>query len=397
MPKLTVCGGGNAAHVLVALSGQANWDVDIYTMLPDETERLKAGIVDQGYIAAQDGEQTYHGSPRQISTDPAAVIPGSELILLALPAFAHAGVLSGIAGHIDPQTTVGALPSRGGFDLQVANLLDVNGLSLCIFGLQTLPWACRISRYGQQATILGTKATVDIAVTPPDHAAHVLTQLAFIPNVAFTPAESMLALTLSNTGQLIHPGIMYGLCSGRENGIYDEANIPLFYQGIDDFTADVLQQLSDEIQMMTQRIAALAPQFQPSAVRTLSDWLYRAYNDFIADRSSLKSSFVTNAAYAGLRFPMRRLSDGQFMVDFTARYLSEDIPYGLVAVRGIAELVKVETPMIDRIINWAQGLLGRVYLEDGRLKGQDVMTSRAPQAFGILTLHELLTYTASRI
>ena len=48
MPKLTVCGGGNAAHVLIALAAHAGWDVDVFAPLADEAERLRAGMAVKG-------------------------------------------------------------------------------------------------------------------------------------------------------------------------------------------------------------------------------------------------------------------------------------------------------------------------------------------------------------
>ena len=32
--------------------------------------------------------------------------------------------------------------------------------------------------------------------------------------------------------------------------------------------------------------------------------------------------------------------------------MTEDVPYGLVVIRGIAEIVGVETPSIDKLLTW---------------------------------------------
>ncbi|MCS6826545.1 MAG: NAD/NADP octopine/nopaline dehydrogenase family protein, partial [Caldilinea sp.] len=82
--------------------------------------------------------------------------------------------------------------------------------------------------------------------------------------------------------------------------------------------------------------------------------------------------------------------NGGCVPDFTHRYLSEDIPFGLLVTRGVAALVDVPTPVMDRIIAWGQERMGRSYLVGGRVAGPDVMNSRAPQRFGI-GLGELLT------
>jgi hypothetical protein len=389
MSKLTVCGGGNAAHVLAALGAHAGWEVDIFTPLADEVERMRSGVEQRGGIVARSNGYEYTGHPRCISANPEEVIPGSELILLALPTFAHGSTLRAIAGYLDPNSCIGVFPARGGFDYQVHNILDIAGLGLSFFGLQTLPWACRSASYGQEVEILGTKAEVDLAVFPQDRAAALIDQLAFIPDVKFSVVNSFLALTLANTGQLIHPGIMCGLCRGKEMETFTANDIPLFYQDIDQHTAELLQALSQDTQAVADALAVQLPSFQGHEIHALYEWILRAYSGAIQDTSRLRSAFVTNNAYAGLRLPVRPVDNDMFAVDFKARYLSEDVPFGLVVLKGIAELAGVSTPTLDEVIIWAQERLERVYFEDGMLTGADLVETRAPQAYGIHSLAKL--------
>ena len=76
--------------------------------------------------------------------------------------------------------------------------------------------------------------------------------------------------------------------------------------------------------------------------------------------------------------------------DYQSRYLSEDVPYGLLVVRGIAELADLPTPIIDEVIVWAQAKMGREYLVDGKLQGCNVNTSRAPQCYAFRSLDEIV-------
>ena len=395
MPTLTVCGGGNASHVLIALASQAGWDVNVFAPLADEAERIRAGVQARGHLTVLTDGQAVTGRPRCVSAKAVEVIPGADVVLLALPAFAHGATLAAIADHLDPGTTIGVFPARSGFDYQVREILDPEHLSLTYFGLQTLPWACRIKTYGQEAEILGTKAKVDFAVFPQNRAEAVIQQLAFIPGVTFSPVGSFLALSLANTGQLIHPGIMYGLCHGKESDTFSADEIPLFYQNVDDHTAIVLQELSDEVQAVADSLAVQLPQFDRKHVIALYDWLLRAYSDDIQDTSTLRSAFVTNHAYAGLRLPVHPADGdtGRFTVNFTARYLSEDVPYGMIVLRAIAELAGVSTPSLDRVIGWSQEHLGRSYLVDGRLYGADLHETRIPQRYGIRNLEHLSSVT----
>lgn len=78
------------------------------------------------------------------------------------------------------------------------------------------------------------------------------------------------------------------------------------------------------------------------------------YGSQIADPSTYQSMLATNAALAGLFHPMKQLDDARYVPDFTYRYLTEDVPHGLVAMKGVAELMDVPTPHFDKIIEWAQ-------------------------------------------
>ncbi len=60
-----------------------------------------------------------------------------------------------------------------------------------------------------------------------------------------------------------------------------------------------------------------------------------------------------------------------FFADVKYRYLSEDLPEGLVVVRGVAELCGVETPNMDVVIEFGQRAMGKKYLVDGKLNGPD--------------------------
>jgi hypothetical protein len=85
------------------------------------------------------------------------------------------------------------------------------------------------------------------------------------------------------------------------------------------------------------------------------------------------------------------MENGGLVPDFQARYLSEDVPNALLATRGIAELAGVPTPLMDKVITWAQERLGMEYLVDGNLRGRDVKDSRAPQRYSFHNLDSMIS------
>jgi hypothetical protein len=386
---ITICGGGNAAHTLAGLLGsQKDIDVRVYAPFDDEAERWQEGVQAAGGIIVDTPAGKRLGRPHLISRHASEAIPGAQIVILALPAFAHETTLKAIAPYLEPGAWVGALPARGGFDLGASAALAIGATApVTLFGLQTLPWACRIQRYGQQAVMLGVKGQVDLAAWPPAQAPTIAARLGELLGVSLNPVASFLSLTLADTGQIIHPGIMYGLFQAWDGQPYP-TQLP-FYQSVDASIAQTLQCMSDEIQKLRLRLESCYPELDLAAARPLSEWMLRSYQATIADASTLQSQFVTNRSYAGLLAPMRPVAGG-FIPDFQARYLAEDVPYNLLVTRGIAELAGVGMPVIDSVLSWAQARMGKEFLVDGQVAGADLPASRAPQRYAISSLDQYL-------
>ena len=385
--QITICGGGNAAHTLAGLLGnQTDVIVKVYAPLGDEADRWQNGIRLNGGITVLTPQGKKLGRPDLVSRNASTAVSGSELVILALPAFAHQAILEEIAPYLMSGAWVGALPARGGFDLGARSALGRQTTQVSIFGFQTLPWACRIQQYGSEAIILGTKKQVDIAAWPVAQGPVIAARLQQLLSVRLDPVGSFLSLTLADTGQIIHPGIMYGLFHDWDGKPYPDKRP--FYQGVNDTIAEVLQQMSDEVQSLRKGLGKSYPDLDLSAVRSLNEWLLRSYQETIADSSTLQSRFATNQSYAGLTAPMKPVSGG-FVPDFRARYLAEDVPFNLLVTRGIAGLADVPMPMVDRVVTWAQTQLGKEYLVEGKVDGADLPATRAPQRFAITSLDRL--------
>ena len=382
--KITVCGGGNGSQTLAPIAAH-NLDcpVDIYAPFADEVERLRAGVDAHGGIEVT-GAMQVKAQPRRVSADPAEVISGSDMVVLVLPAFAHESTLRQIVPFLDEGAWVGAMPARGGFDYCATQILAKHDRDdVVLFGLQTLPWACRIREYGRVVHVLGIKNAVDAASRPAAKIEQIAPLLERMLGLPIGTAANMLALTLANTGQLIHPGIMYDLFADWDGMPFDVDDVPLFYEGLSEEGAQRLAGLSDDVQAVRAR---LEPTLDLSAVRPLKAWLLRSYGDAIADPSTLRSAFVTNRAYSGLKAPVREVPTGHFVPDFRARYLAEDVPFGLAVSKAIAGLAGVETPTMEKVIAWAGAQLGRDYL------GRDAGEARIPQKHGFGDLEQLIAF-----
>ena len=150
--------------------------------------------------------------------------------------------------------------------------------------------------------------------------------------------------------------------------------------------------VSDEVVAISKEISKQKPDLDLSNVCTIYDYYMRVFGDDIEDKTNLYTVLKTNKAYIGMVHPCRETEDGKFVPDFQHRFIAEDIPFGLVPLRGIAEIVGVSTPMMDTLIKWAEKVSGKEYLIDGKCQGKDIPNTRGPQAYGINTVDGLLNF-----
>lgn len=389
---ITICGGGNAAHAMIPII-KKNFHGKLNLFLPyqEEAKYFKKLIDNSEFIILKKGQERLTGCPNQVSKFAQDVCKDADLIILPLPAFAHESIFRDIIPFLKENVIIGAIPSRGGFEFCITRMLKENKREdIKVFGMQTLPWACRIGEYAKKVEILGTKEVVGLASYPSKITTELSNFLTDLLNIQVEPLPNMLTLTLANIGQIVHPGIMYGLFRGNEAKRYKEEEIPLFYQGVTKEIAQTLQEMSKEILVLTGELKKKFENIDLTKVLSLKEWLIASYKNSIADKSTLENCFVTNRAYQDLRAPMQEVGHGYFLPDFQSRYLTEDVPYGLIVTKAIAQLAEVKMPVIDEVILTVSKWMEREYLVSGNLKGIDIKETRIPQNYGINRLEELI-------
>jgi hypothetical protein len=115
----------------------------------------------------------------------------------------------------------------------------------------------------------------------------------------------------------------------------------------------------------------------------------------VKDTSTLQKVFATNQGYKHIVFPMvpaeNAKSSEDVVLNKKARFFWEDMPFGCVILKNIGELAGVETPHIDKQIQFHQKFMGLRYLdENNKFIHESLRDSGAPQRFGISTLQDLV-------
>jgi len=416
--KIVVCGGGNAAHVFTALAASnPNNEVHLLSLFRTEAKDFETALkqTDDGKLTiqvTQTGKEV-KAEPKSIGND-AKVLADSDIVIISLPAFAHNQYLNAIKDNIkarpNKKTLVAVFPGASGLECEWQSMFgrDPNFVVLsCI----TLPWACRILQFGQKAEILGTKNQIEVSLKQsvaaaqgkddekqqqqPDNSEYIKKVSDIIGELPkIVDFGHILNMSLSAINAIVHPSIMYARWKDYDGKPLAEK--PLFYQGIDEAAADMMSKLSDEALRITQSVEKATG----LALKTqhIYEWYKTCYGTECEDTSSLYKTIVTNPGYKGLTHPMSNTDDNKFVPNWKYRYLSEDIPFGLVVIRGLSLIVEKEhrcdAPVLDAIIQWAQTKLDKEYLRyeaDGSIvAGKDINGSRAPQRYGIKSIKELV-------
>ena len=122
------------------------------------------------------------------------------------------------------------------------------------------------------------------------------------------------------------------------------------------------------------------------------------YAGSVSDKSSLKRIFNTNLGYSRVPFPMipvegqdlKNTPPGDVCVklNLNARFFWEDLPFGLVILKDIGNIVGVQTPNITRNIVFHQRHMPVKYVNEqtGEFIKEALAKTGAPSAYGITTI-----------
>lgn len=394
--NVLVCGGGNGAHCLAGLSA-SNPDVEtrVLTLFADEAERwskiLQINDLTVTMVNSDGSSGEIKSKPTLVTKDPKEAASGADVIFLVVPGFAHEQYFREISHFVGDNTLIVGLPGQAGFEFQCLYMLGEKAKSCIVMSAESLPWACRILEFGRLVQILGFKETLGVSKlqgsqsnfkgSPFDTVQKVLG-----PKPVLREIQNYIAVNLM-AKSIIHPPLMYGQWSSFDGTPLKEK--PLFYKGVDEKQAKLLSGVSDECIAIGKAIEKQIPGTDMSEVIHIFDWYLAYYADQITDKTNLMTAMQTNKAYDGLLHPMKEVDNGQFVPDFNYRYMAEDVPFGLVVMKGIGELAEVATPLMNEIITWAQGKLQQEYMVGSKLSGKDVSKTRAPQRFGFKSLQQL--------
>lgn len=350
MLNVCICGGGSQGHISAGVIGSnLNYSVNILTRKP--------GLWSHEFKTIDLSGKEYRAKLNVITDNPAEIVPHCDIILICLPGYAICEELVKIKPYLRANTIIGSVFGGSGFFLDVQKIL---GLHVKAFALQRVPFTGRPLEYGHSARLKGYKPYLKVAsVNVKDQDSIV----SILEDWYATPVYKLshyLEATLSNSNPLLHPCRLYVLFKDwTPETIYKE--VPFLYgDSWDDESSALWVECDNELSAIVSRLP-----INKKEIPTILEY-YGCKNI-----QQLTMKIQSIESFRGVQPHMIEV-DGGYKLDSSHRYFIEDIPFGIVLIKSFAELVNVTTPNIDKVLYWAQKVMGKEYLIDGRLIGKDI-------------------------
>lgn len=328
--SVAVLGAGHGGLALAGYLAQQGHLVALWNRSEDRVVPVaeRRGI----FLTAKGGQADL--VPIALATNNLAVaLSGAQVILVAVPACAHASVARECAAHLRHGQTVLLLPGRTGGALEFRRVLCESGCRarIVLGEANTFPFAARC--VGPASALLyGTKTEVLAAALPANQTPSLLAACRpFLPMLR--PARSVLHTGFANLGAILHPVITLLNAERIEAG----DTFDFYCQGVTSAVADTLAAADAERLQVAQAYGVQACSFR--------DWIARAY-DYHAD--TLQEALVGNPAYAGIMAP----------TTIHHRYLLEDVPTGLIPLQQLGAAANLVLPVLNSLVRQARIKLG---------------------------------------
>lgn len=339
-PRVAVLGAGNGGHCMAADLSLAGRDV-VLCELPEFAAALDS-VLDSGVIRLTGVGRTGEASIAQVTLSVEDAVAPCELINLVVPAFGQANFFDALIPHLrDDQIVVLWAGNYG--SLRLRELLAVRrpDLSVSIVETNTLPYGTRL--VGPGHVHLSLTAPQVLAATLPGDADGRAFELLGELWSCIVRGRDVLSVALSNPNPVIHPpGALLNV--GRIQ--FSDGKFNMYREGITEAVARVIRQVYAEVQSIASALGTQVVEYEERDFRTKVSIMGVAF----------QAPFDTIGAIGDIAGP-KSIQD---------RYITEDLPYGLVPVAELGDKLGVDTPLIDSIITLGSSVCGRDFWSEGR-------------------------------
>ncbi len=334
--KFAIIGAGNGGRAFASYLANLGHIVNLVYRSPSNIREifLRHKIVTEGAING-----IFHVN--MVTDDFEEAIKDVDYILYVLPASAHLEITRKIIPYLKNNQKILINPGRTWGALETYFEIKKNrpNINIQVGETQTLLFTSRkLKDFG--VSILKIKDSVDYCFYPEEDnilneatLEYIFPQLKSVDNICIT--------SLTNIGSVIHPCVTI-LNSGT---ICREDELLFYKDGVNQYIAQAIEEVDNERCKIMEAMGQRPIKFP--------EWAKKAYN--IDEKDYLKI-FHKIKSYRDINAPQ----------DIRMRYLTEDVPFGLVPISSLGKYLEIPTPMIDSLITIAGIMLNIDFYDTGR-------------------------------
>ncbi len=336
--KITVIGAGNTGTAMAAHATAEGHEVSLWNRAAEEIPQLiqSETIELQGEI---EGEFKLH----RVTTDMDEALKDTELILITTPSFAHKDLAKQIAGSIQKESLVILFPGRtfGAVEFQDIYKQYNREIKIQVAETQTAIYTCR-KLSDEKIDLLSIKSNVSFSVIKGEENERIFNELPAFLQASLTPGKSLVETSFGNVGMMLHctPLLLNTGWTENKNHSY------MYY--IDGITPSVAK----FVERLDQERLDVAKGFGYE-IESVSSWVHRIYD---VEGDSLYERIQNTKPYKTIEAPNT----------LNNRYITEDVPNGLVPLESAGKYLGLEMKYTSLIIDLASALLDMDFREEGR-------------------------------
>jgi len=349
---VAVLGGGNGGHAVAANLSLTGFKVNFFELpqFVDSFEKVLRTKEIQIQGVSVDGAAKLNLA----TTDIQRAIKNAEVIFVITPAFGHKTMAEVCAPFVQDGHIIVLMPGSGG-SLEFINIFKQKKVKREITFAEscTLPYGSRLKGPGHVSVLINV-VILPTGVFPSRKTEEVIPKLRqFYPMI--TPTKDVLEAAINNPNPIVHP-VATLLSATRIE--HSKGEFHLYAEGMTPSVARTYESLNQERLSICKAMGYKLYHWDNLEFKdynlgeTEEECRYRILN------TSMDAVFGKDGIYAGIK-----MKGPEHLKD---RYVTEDVPNGMVLLSTLGDLLGVRTPTHDAVIQLASVINRTDYWETGR-------------------------------
>ncbi len=349
---IAVLGGGNGGHAIAANLSLAGFKVNFFE-LPQFAESFEK-VLRTKEIQIQGISIDGVAKLNLATTDIQQAIKDAEVIFVITPAFGHKAMAEVCTPFVQDGQIIVLMPGSGG-SLEFVNIFKQRKVKREVTFAEscTLPYGARLKGPGHVSVLINAMI-LPTGVFPSKKTEEVIPKLKQFYSMII-PAKDVLEAAINNPNPIVHP-VATLLSATRIE--HSKGEFYLYAEGMTPAVARTYESLNQERLSICKALGYKLHHWDNLEFKdynlgeTEEECRYRILN------TSMDAAFGKDGIYAGIK-----MKGPEHLKD---RYVTEDVPYGMVLLSTLGDLLGVPTPTHDAVIQLASVINRTDYWKTGR-------------------------------